>query len=522
MVTQNTHGPRSKFRRRHSRLGLLFVVLLVFIAGPADAKRTIQGQVKDENNQPVRGLLVKAWDDDSSSDNDFMGQSYTDANGNYRIIYRGGHWDPYPHRVTKWRPDIFVKVLVNADGYWIKTAKSPVHSDHKLANDLTINLTVPKNQTIRRFTRFKPMYHANPFINRSHVVCAAPTCQDEHAGDMALAAAVVDPSGVTSATIKLLQKFSTFNWALCGGLSLTALEDYRAGRKPQDFSPTVKERLVRNQLRTLAPTIWLKFIEWQAKPTQPHTMSPHTIGSSTKGEWPKVKQAIDSGAPIILGLIRNQNATGGGVSKNHQALAIGYAYNRLTTKVTIYTYDPNYCPTALGSTCASAIAASELTFYTGIPRNQIKATYKDPDGNTVSPATRGFFVISKGSGRPSGNIYEPDIQIAMQPSVAAAARPNMAVQSSRVFRQRGVEGEEATVTLDDSEASEEAIQAFEEALAGWTSDAEEATALERLQEIEAIQERQVSTRGLEEDGTVNEELMRLISPDQFEAPLPAE
>jgi hypothetical protein len=496
-------------------------IVLALGSVTADAKRTILGQVKDESGKPVRGLLVKAWDDDSSSDNDFMGQSYTDANGKYRIVYRGGHWDPYPHRITKWRPDIFVKVLVNADGYWIKTAKSRVYSDHKLKNDLTINLTVAKNETRTRFTRFKPMYHAMPFINQSRVVCAAPTCQDEHAGKMALAAAVVDPSGITSATIKLLQKFSKFDWALCGGLSLSALQDYRAGRKPKEFSPAMKERLVKNQLKTLSPTVWLKFVEWQAKPTLPHTLSPHTIGSSTKGEWPKVKQAIDAGAPIILGLIRNQNAHGGGVSKNHQVLAAGYSYNRLTTKVTIYTYDPNYCPSAMGSTCDSSTKFSELTFYTGIPQNQIKASFKDPDGKPASSSTRGFFVIREGSGRPHGNIYQPEVTVAANNSMATAM-PSNAVRVSRVFRTRGVEGEEAVITLDDSEPSEDAIQSFEEALAEWASDADETAALERLQEIETIRERQVSTRSLERDEAEEEVIQRLISPDQFMAPLPME
>ena len=299
------------------------------------------------------------------------------------------------------------------------------------------------------------------------------------------------------------------------------MQDYRSGRKPKEFSPAIKERLVKNQLKTLAPTVWLKFVEWQAKPTLPHTLSPHTIGSSTKGEWPKVKQAIDAGAPIILGLIRNQNAHGGGVSKNHQVLAAGYAYNRLTTKVTIYAYDPNYCPSAMGSTCSSSTKFSELTFYTGIPQNQIKATYTNPDGNAVSPRTRGFFVIREGSGRPRGNIYQPEVQFAVNNSMATAM-PSNAVQVSRVFRKRGVDGEEAEIMLDDSEPSEDAIQSFEEALAEWGSDADEAAALERLQEIEAIQERQVSTRGLEQDEAEEEEIQRLISPDQFMAPLPLE
>ena len=388
--SDNSESKRLRARKkcRYSQLTLVLAVLIAFIAEPADASRTVLGKITDASNRPVRGLLVKAWDSDSTSDNDFMGQAYTDSNGNYRIPYSSGHWDPAPHRIVKWRPDIFIKVLVYADGHWIKTRQSGVTSNHPHRNNLTINLSVPNNTTTRRFTQFNPLFHALPFPNRTVTVCGLPSCKGEHS------------------SLSFLKDILTFEWALCGGMSLTALEDFRAGRKPAAFSPAMKERLVTNQVRTLTATIWAKFLEWQAKPTLPHATSPHTIGFSTEGEWPRVRQAIDAGAPVILGLIRNQNATGGDASKNHQSLAVGYAENSLTTKVVIYLYDPKYCPIAVGDDCDSAANHSTCTFYTGIPQNQIKATFRDPDGNVV-PRARGFFVISRGSGPPRTTVYTP-------------------------------------------------------------------------------------------------------------------
>lgn len=484
-----------------TRLLALTVALVFSVAAQtADAKRIIQGQIKDDSGKPVKGLLVKAWDSDgATSGDDFMGQAYTDANGRYRISYRGGHWDPYPHNITKWRPDIYVKVLVYADGHWIRTAKSRVYSDHKLRDDLTINLGVASNKDVTRFTRFKPRYHALPFENKAYKVCAAPTCKGEHVG-------------------AIFKSILQFDWALCGGMSLTALEHYRMGKKPPEFSPKVKETLVKNQMRTLSPSIWAKFIEWQAKPTQPHATSPHTIGYSTKGEWPKVKQAIDVGAPIILGLIRNQDATGGGVSKNHQALAVGYTYNRLTTKVTIYLYDPNYCPKSLGPDCNFSDAFSTFTFYTGIPRNQIKAVFKRPDGKVV-PRARGFFVIREGSGPPR-TVYQPDTSV-KKPTVAAAiSKPPTGMIRSKVIRSRGIEPQEAEYIEEEIDTSAEALAAFEEALESWGEEDNDAAALERIAQIDAARERQVTTRSLEEGEGPSEELMRLISPDQLDDPPP--
>ena len=72
-------------------------------------RRTIYGWVRDSSGRPVAGVRVTAFDADPGRD-DLMGRVYTDGNGYYEIHYRGGHWDPCPHRWTCWRPDIYVTV----------------------------------------------------------------------------------------------------------------------------------------------------------------------------------------------------------------------------------------------------------------------------------------------------------------------------------------------------------------------------------------------------------------------------
>jgi len=72
------------------------------------------------------------------------------------------------------------------------------------------------------------------------------------------------------------------------------------------------------------------------------------------------------------------------------------------------------------------------------------------------------------------------------------------------------------------EVTEDAFQSFEEALAEWSTENDDAAALARLDEIATVRERQVTTRGLEEADQVSDELLRMISPDQFEPPLPPE
>jgi hypothetical protein len=57
--------------------------------------RQIYGTIRNvgSSSESVAGLRVQAWDEDPGAD-DFMGETFTDANGNYSLSYSDGHWDP--------------------------------------------------------------------------------------------------------------------------------------------------------------------------------------------------------------------------------------------------------------------------------------------------------------------------------------------------------------------------------------------------------------------------------------------
>lgn len=407
-------GQHSKNRRwvmrKHqlaidSILTLAAVTILTALPEVALAKRTVYGYVKEQGTgKPVAGLLVEAWDNDpdvaGSKTDDFMGAGYTNAQGYYEIHYADRNWD-YNIPVVKdtgWRPDIYIKVKAKtATGDWVKAFKSAVQTNQRLRDDLRIDATVPPNQWISRRTQFNPWWHGWPFPNDARKICAAPTCDKEHW--------LWGP----------LRAITTFRWGLCGGMSLTALRRFREGVPVKEYSPDLKDNIAKAQLETLdtltnvgkltvvlpppldlaAATTMGKFIEWQAKPTQPHTFAPHTIGYSTEGEWPKVHKAIDAGAPIILGLIREQSNNPLAASNNHQVLAIGYDWNELTKDARIYVYDPNYPK-----------FVSTLIMNFGLPENQIKAR-QIPHPSYAEPPLRGFFVIPDESGPPKGPVVQP-------------------------------------------------------------------------------------------------------------------
>ena len=129
----------------------------------AVGRRTIYGYVRDRNGRGVGGVRVTAFDADPGAD-DLMGRVYTNSRGYYEIHYRGGHWDPCPHRWTCWRPDIYVTVSgrdwkVEGDRYegkplchnvtygWRRESKSRQRNNWRLRRALNMNLrSRPKAQ----------------------------------------------------------------------------------------------------------------------------------------------------------------------------------------------------------------------------------------------------------------------------------------------------------------------------------------------------------------------------------------
>lgn len=127
---------------RYRRIVRILVVALI-IATPALAERTIRGVAKDARGQPMKGLLVQAFDSDSPDKDDFMGSSLTNSRGEYTIRYPKKKWDSG----SKWRPDIllkFFRTLGNSGAPPYKLAtQTGVRSDHPVRTDLKIDVTVP-------------------------------------------------------------------------------------------------------------------------------------------------------------------------------------------------------------------------------------------------------------------------------------------------------------------------------------------------------------------------------------------
>ncbi len=75
------------------------------------------------------------------------------------------------------------------------------------------------------------------------------------------------------------------------------------------------------------------FIAWQL-PTKDQ------FKDTIEGEWPKIKQALDAGSLVALGLIRTRSFWPGDLGKNHQVLAFGYDEDA-TGHITLRICDPN-------------------------------------------------------------------------------------------------------------------------------------------------------------------------------------
>jgi len=154
-----------------NRFNILVCILGLLLLNSTNsfAERTVKGIITDKNGNPAANVRVKAFDDDAwPNPDDLMGQTMTDSAGYYEIHYEGKHWDTAAHWWTIWRPDIFIRVSARVEGWcdggqweasqnWVHLKDSGVNENHRLRDDLTINLTlgnyplnVPLHQTFVR------------------------------------------------------------------------------------------------------------------------------------------------------------------------------------------------------------------------------------------------------------------------------------------------------------------------------------------------------------------------------------
>jgi len=320
--------------------------------------RKIFGTIRDatDGGRPVQGLRVQAWDDDYPDGDDFMGEAITDANGYYEINYSGGHWDPLASpRATTWRPDIYVTVAIkNAGGQWVQMKKSGVHSDHKLEEDLQIDLDVEIKPPIAKMTPFQPEKHGFHFVNFFTI---SP-----------------DILGVD---------LGSWNMGLCGGMCAAALNRIRNDADVPDTAEipvqgtALYDELLQRQIRTLF-NILDDIYDWQSAPDEEHWHRKRSVGARTKREWQKLRNELDNDRPAILVLIREEGYLAN-PTLNHQVLAIGYDYNPTTKDLQIQVYDPN-----------EPNRTNALSMNLGLPNSWLNASA------STGERVRGFFVNPNG------------------------------------------------------------------------------------------------------------------------------
>ncbi len=174
--------------------------------------------------------------------------------------------------------------------------------------------------SVRR-TAFIVNVHGWQFENAGFRLCETAECVVEHGGALI-------PAQFLS---------TTYPWALCGGMSLSALRRFREARPVEQLSYEVKDELRNAQVETVnvsTNTFW-RYTSRLAR-VRP------TLGQSTNQYWQIVKQSIDKGEPIILGLIYARSRLPHDVFKNHQVLAIGYETRGTERPISIIVYDPNF------------------------------------------------------------------------------------------------------------------------------------------------------------------------------------
>lgn len=137
---------------------------------------------------------------------------------------------------------------------------------------------------------------------------------------------------------KIAGVFELRSPGLCGGMSYTALDYFRAGRTvPSDNNtpPTAGHALgeyIKQRQWDSVMGSWhgAKFFSLALNPDD------HALNLwSTHDEWSKLRAEIDSGRPVPLGLLRHLD-----LSKSHQVVACGYQDGNKEKR--IFCYDPNH------------------------------------------------------------------------------------------------------------------------------------------------------------------------------------
>lgn len=142
------------------------------------------------------------------------------------------------------------------------------------------------------------------------------------------------------------------SWGRCGGMSFASLDYYFANitmptheskdfpdkKVPQDGS-ILADYIYERQINSLFTLSSFKFFDWSLQRNNENIFRKSISYKTKHEEFSKLKKSIDSGKPVILGLIGAARVKE--ICKNHQVVAYGYEFDPNNEKIVIYIYDSN-------------------------------------------------------------------------------------------------------------------------------------------------------------------------------------
>jgi len=199
----------------------------------------------------------------------------------------------------------------------------------------------------------------------------------------------------------------------CGGMAYAALDYYFAGlpipadtATPPDghwLADYIYTRLFDSFLNTSA----IRYVSWTMQADHSTWFYKGVTRWTKEDEIPRLRQFIDAGTPVVLGLVGARDMADVG-NKNHQVVAYGYDADDASQAINIYIYDNNSPDQeAVLSTDAGnphINASNRIEPWRGFFVHEY--AFRSPpgsqpsDSHESSPATW--------SAQPSGQLYTPD------------------------------------------------------------------------------------------------------------------
>lgn len=253
-----------------------------------------------------------------------------------------------------------------------------------------------------RHTGFDPRKHGFSFPNLWHLGADATASPANEITAYLLARGTLGFLGPTILPHVMriarprLERALAPRYGLCGGMVFAALDFYNAGVSvPRQIKDTpsadtpLYRFLWRRQLDSMLAN-GRRFVLWTAYLKFPDLGQPHLSGEArllrgSQKEWRQLKDALDNGKPVPIGLIRD----GAQIFANHQVLAVGYEQTD-ERHIKLFVYDPNHPDTE--TVLNFAFGERALVGFESIA--------------TGEPATRAFFCEAYTPAEPPSDLGE--------------------------------------------------------------------------------------------------------------------